>query len=107
MANCFLCPYFSIWISSSILQECAAIPQRRDDLWGLGNFPTSIFRLGATQTLLATRNSSRFSKPLACHFVTQPRQFLNLIFRYCIIQQNGDPLLFIHVVSPEVSGLAQ
>lgn len=26
VANCFLCLYFSIWISSSILQECAAIP---------------------------------------------------------------------------------
>ena len=48
---------------------------------GLGEFsPASIFRLGATQTLLATRNSSRFSTPLACHFVTQSHQFLNLIF---------------------------
>ena len=43
MANCFLCLYFSIWISSSILQECVAIPQRRDDLWGLGNFPQQAF----------------------------------------------------------------
>ncbi len=31
-------PFFGFWVSS-ILTECAAIPQRRDDLRGLGIRP--------------------------------------------------------------------